>query len=506
MAKINDLPLLSNPTADMYCMVGKDDLKKVPWSAIMGQIGSPYVATSISQLTDKTRVYVYYGEESGYIKGNWYYWNANTSAWTSGKKYNSEGIVTDETLAESGKAADAKATGDKIKKTKEDLENALKNIDVTTDTTLTKTGKAADAKATGDAIKKVKEDMAKIDIATDTTLAVSGKAADAKATGDKIKKISDDLKNTMPYYPIATEEQARAGVDDTVMMTPLKVAMACEEFGGSGGGGGNVNVATLKSSFTGGNYAYGSPIDIRYRFVSPVSGDGTLHVMVDSVETVTETVPQGTNRVTLNDLNKGNHTITMYVVDASETFTDTLSFSVRVGTLDITSTFDDSTDFNIVNVIKVPITIDTISIDPIYLVQTSDGVETRLSAQHGYNVISLTTMSAGAHKVSFHAESGSYKSQTLTYNIIIEDADNLTLITDFDTKTIQYKDMLEIPYRVSMKGQTKFTAQYFVDDTVVKEVEIPSGTNVWSTSTLDIGAHTLKILVTTKDGSKSAYI
>ena len=506
MAKINDLPLLSNPTEDMYCLVGKDDLKKVPWSAIMGQIGSPYVATSISQMTDKTRVYVYYGEESGYIKGNWYYWNANTSAWTSGKKYNSEGIVTDETLEVSGKAADAKATGDKIKKTKEDLENALKNIDVTTDTTLTKTGKAADAKATGDAIKKVKEDVANIDVATDTTLAVSGKAADAKATGDKIKKISDDLKNTMPYYPIATEEQARAGVDDTVMMTPLKVAMACEEFGGSGGGGGNVNVATLKSSFTGGNYAYGSPIDIRYRFASPVSGDGTLHVMVDSVETVTETVPQGTNRVTLNDLNKGNHTITMYVVDASETFTDTLSFSVRVGTLDITSTFDDSTDFNIVNVIKVPITIDTISIDPIYLVQTIDGVETRLPAQNGYNVITLPTMSAGAHKVLFHAESGSYKSQTLTYNIIIEDADNLTLITDFDTKTIQYKDMLEIPYRVSMKGQTKFTAQYFVDDVVVKEVEIPSGTNVWATSTLDIGAHTLKILVTTKDGSKSAYI
>jgi hypothetical protein len=506
MAKINDLPILPNPTEDMYCLVGKDDLKKVPWSAIMGQIGSPYVATSISQMTDKTRVYVYYGEESGYIKGNWYYWNANTSAWTSGKKYNSEGIVTDETLAVPGKAADAKATGDKIKKTKEDLENALKDIDVTTDTTLTKTGKAADAKATGDAIKKVKEDVANIDVATDTTLAVSGKAADAKATGDKIKKISDDLKNTMPYYPIATEEQARAGVDDTVMMTPLKVAMACEEFGGSGGGGGNVNVATLKSSFIGGNYAYGSPIDIRYRFASPVSGDGTLHVMVDSVETVTETVPQGTNRVTLNDLNKGNHTITMYVVDASETFTDTLSFSVRVGTLDITSTFDDSTDFNIVNVIKVPITIDTISIDPIYLVQTIDGVETRLSAQNGYNVITLPTMSAGAHKVLFHAESGSYKSQTLTYNIIIEDADNLTLITDFDTKTIQYKDMLEIPYRVSMKGQTKFTAQYFVDDTVVKEVEIPSGTNVWATSTLDIGAHTLKILVTTKDGSKSAYI
>jgi hypothetical protein len=40
MAKINDLPLLSNPTENMYCLVGKEDLQKVPWSAIMGQIGS----------------------------------------------------------------------------------------------------------------------------------------------------------------------------------------------------------------------------------------------------------------------------------------------------------------------------------------------------------------------------------------------------------------------------------------------------------------------------------
>ncbi len=130
MAKINDLPLLSNPTEDMYCLVGKGDLQKVPWSAIMGQIGSPYVATAVSQMTDKTRVYVYYGEESGYIKGNWYYWNANTSAWTSGKKYNSEGIVTDETLAVSGKAADSAVVGKEIgslKKSVNDLKSSGAN-------------------------------------------------------------------------------------------------------------------------------------------------------------------------------------------------------------------------------------------------------------------------------------------------------------------------------------------------------------------------------------------
>lgn len=350
-------------------------------------------------------------------------------------------------------------------------------------------------------------DQIKIMIDLEGEKVISNLPKDYQELINEVKALKDEMKNTMPYYPIATEEQARAGVDDTVMMTPLKVAMACEEFGGSGGGGGgNVNIATLSSSFTGGSYAYGSPVDIRYRFVSPASGDGTLHVMVDSVETVTESVAQGVNRITLNDLSKGNHTITMYVVDSAGTFTDTLSFSIRVGTLDITSTFDDSVDFNIVNVIKVPITIDTISIDPIYIVQTIDGVETRLHAENGYNIITLPTMSAGAHKVSFHAESGSYKSQTLNFNVIIEDADNLTLITDFNTKTIKYKDMLEFPYRVSMKGETKFTVEYTVDNVVVKRVEVPSGTNIWATNTLEIGSHTLKITATTKDGSKTASI
>lgn len=350
-------------------------------------------------------------------------------------------------------------------------------------------------------------DQIKIMIDLEGEKVISNLPKDYQELINEVKALKDEMKNTMPYYPIATEEQARAGVDDTVMMTPLKVAMACEEFGGSGGGGGgNVNIATLSSSFTGGSYAYGSPVDIRYRFVSPASGDGTLHVMVDSVETVTESVAQGVNRMTLNDLSKGNHTITMYVVDSAGTFTDTLSFSIRVGTLDITSTFDDSVDFNIVNVIKVPITIDTISIDPIYIVQTIDGVETRLHAENGYNIITLPTMSAGAHEVSFHAESGSYKSQTLNFNVIIEDADNLTLITDFNTKTIKYKDMLEFPYRVSMKGETKFTVEYTVDNVVVKRVEVPSGTNIWATNTLEIGSHTLKITATTKDGSKTASI
>ena len=50
-------------------------------------VGAPLVANTASAMTDKTRIYVYVGSQTGYTAGNWYYWNG--SAWISGGVYNS---------------------------------------------------------------------------------------------------------------------------------------------------------------------------------------------------------------------------------------------------------------------------------------------------------------------------------------------------------------------------------------------------------------------------------
>lgn len=88
--------------------------------------GSPLQANTVAEMTDKKKVYVYIGTESGYTAGNWYTWNG--TAWVSGGVYNSAGIQTDKTLTQSDKAADSAVVGQEIGQLKESIGNVNEEI------------------------------------------------------------------------------------------------------------------------------------------------------------------------------------------------------------------------------------------------------------------------------------------------------------------------------------------------------------------------------------------
>ena len=68
--------------------------------------GAPLVATSTSEMTDTSRIYV------NTTDGYWYYYDGDS--WEQGGVYQSASIITDKTLTESNVPADAKVVGDYV--------------------------------------------------------------------------------------------------------------------------------------------------------------------------------------------------------------------------------------------------------------------------------------------------------------------------------------------------------------------------------------------------------
>ena len=103
-----------------------EQCKQYAESAKNEAYGSPLTAATAAGMTDQGRVYVYTGSEPGYTSGHWYYYDG--SAWTDGGVYNAVAVDTDTTLSVSGKAADAKKTGDELSTIKEDLTDLIARV------------------------------------------------------------------------------------------------------------------------------------------------------------------------------------------------------------------------------------------------------------------------------------------------------------------------------------------------------------------------------------------
>ena len=79
---------------------------------IFNALGTPMAAGTAAEMVEESAIYVYTGSEPNYEYGYWYYHDG--TEWHPGGEYASTALIVDDTLSVAGRAADAKAVGDKI--------------------------------------------------------------------------------------------------------------------------------------------------------------------------------------------------------------------------------------------------------------------------------------------------------------------------------------------------------------------------------------------------------
>lgn len=264
-----------------------------------------------------------------------------------------------------------------------------------------------------------------------------------------------------------------------------------------GGGGGSAVMPTLTSTIADGSQIKlntGDKLDIPIIFSSANMGNGTCYILIDNVEINTQTIKQGSNTINIGSMTELKSTLSIYAKDRAGLVSNTLSWTVINGGIELDVRFDSTADYTIGTEIIVPYYVTTASEKPLSLNYTIDYEAKTTNCTSGYNDISITGLSVGIHTVKMKVTDGDYESSEVTFNIIIIDSSKLYLTTDFDNSDQTYGVPISINYRISYGETDKFPVKLYLDDSLYKELSSPRGNYYWVIDDrLAVGSHTYKI-------------
>ena len=273
--------------------------------------------------------------------------------------------------------------------------------------------------------------------------------------------------------------------------------------GGGGGGGGSVFPKLTLDGDSNIKCTTDEIVNLYYFFQSPNYGRGKAFYILNNGEAETIEVSQGKVRKTLGPLNSGTHTLQIYVEDSAGLQSNYLSVTINCGTLELSSDFDPTNageDFSINDPINIEYLLSAIDTSETFIVTTKkDDViveEVKNVGRYTWNTGGFST--TGNHLLEISAKNSTETSNVLRYNVLVVDSKNLYITSEYNTLEIDYGKSITIDYRLSMLGETSFTAKHYINGELVDTIANAGKTNFWQVGKLQPGEYTFKIVAETK--------
>ena len=266
----------------------------------------------------------------------------------------------------------------------------------------------------------------------------------------------------------------------------------------NGGGGGTGAVApVITSTIPDGSTIKlnsGDKLEVPIIFSSANLGQGVCYIMIDNVEVNTQTIKQGSNTINVGVMENLKSTLTLYAKDRAGLVSNSLTWTVINGGINLDVRFDSTADYTIGTEIVIPYYITTGSEKSLTMNITIDYDSKSEKCNTGYNDYAINGLGVGIHAITMQITDGEFDSNKVQFNIIVINSEKLYLTTDFDNSDQTYGVPISINYRISYGETDKFPVKLYLDNTVYKELTTARGNYYWIIDDrLEIGPHTYKI-------------
>lgn len=255
----------------------------------------------------------------------------------------------------------------------------------------------------------------------------------------------------------------------------------------------------------------GEDLTLFLDFYSPNIGAGTLKVFINDAEVYSGRLAQGETETLISEslLSRGTNKLTVYVIDRVGVMSNSLTFYVRYGGLEFTTTFDDTVGYDVGSVIRyyfIPSAVDT-SLELTFFIEV-DGVQYRANCTSDIRT-SYTfpaNLEAGRHWCKAWISDGTNKSASKEFNLVLLNDSNIVVASNTKNVTIEEGYQLSLDYKVFKKGDTQFNIAIYIDDELKSKGSCNSELQYYKNSTLGVGIHTIKLEVSDLSETVTDYI